>query len=362
MTTAKRKAVHYINQFYGQIGGEEKADVQFSVKQEAVGPGKQLQVYLGDEVEIVATVICGDNYFATHLDEASEELLKIVGEYSPDIFFSGPAFGAGRYGISCGHAGKVVSEKFNIPAVSGMFEENPGVDSYRGVVYIAKTHNSAAKMREDLQRMATIGLHLLNNSHGHLFVDGYGIGTPEEEGYVPRGRIRNVYTKDIAAKRSVDMILAKIKGEPFQTEMTYVNFEKADPAKPVKNIRKSRIAIISDGALVDKDNIHHLKSRGSNVWGTYALREFFSPDKTAEDYRVSHTGYFHMDVLEDRNRMVPFDVMSDMEKEGEIGELSDTYYALCGNCNADKWNVRMGQEIAQSLKENEVDAVIVTST
>ena len=361
MAQKKWKAVHYVNQFYGQIGGEEKADVQFSVKEEAVGPGKQLQVYLGDEVEIVATIICGDNYFSTHLDEASEELIKLVGKYSPDIFFSGPAFGAGRYGIACGHAAKVVGEKFDIPVVSGMFEENPGADLYRSFVHIAKTHNSAAKAREDLQRMATIAKHLLTNSHGHMYVLGKGIGSPEEDGYISQFRIRNVYTKEIAAKRFVNMMLAKIKGEPFQTEMTYVEFEHIEPPKPI-DVKKSRIAIVSDGALIDKDNIHRLKSRGNDNWGTYQLHEFFGPDKKPEDYRVSHTGYFHMDVLEDPNRIVPYDVMSELAEEKEIGELVDTYYVTSGNCNSDKGNVRIGSEIAQRLKDDKVDAVIITST
>ena len=361
MAQKKWKAVHYVNQFYGQIGGEEAADVKFSVQEGAVGPGKQLQASLGDSVEIIATIICGDNYFSTHLDEASTELLKLVEGYAPDIFFSGPAFGAGRYGIACGHAAKVVGEKFGIPVVSGMFKENPGVDLYRSFVHIAQTHNSAAKAREDLQRMATIALHLLTNSHGDMYVLGKGIGSPEEEGYIPQYRIRNVYTKDTAAKRFVDMMLAKIKGEPFQTEMTYVEFEHIEPAKPI-NVKKSRIAIVSDGALVDKDNIHRLKSRGNDNWGTYQLHEFFSDDKKPDDYRVSHTGYFHMDVLEDPNRIVPYDVMSEMAAEKEIGELVDTYYVTSGNCNSDKGNVRIGAAIAQRLQDDKVDAVIITST
>jgi len=362
MSKEKRKAVHYINQFYGQIGGEDMADVRFSVTPGPVGPGKQLQAYLEGEVEIVATIICGDNYFSTNLEAASEELITLVGGYSPDVFFSGPAFGAGRYGLSAGHAAKVVGEKFNIPVISGMFEENPGLDLYRTFAYIAKTHNSAAKMRDDLKTMANIAIHLLNNSHGHLFVDGYGIGTPEEENYFPRDKIRNIYTRDLAAKRSVNMLLDKIAGRPFKTEMTYVSFEKSEPATPVLDITKSRVAIVSDGALVDKDNILKLKSRGSNVWGTYPLREFMSPEKTASDYKVSHTGYFHMDVIEDRNRIVPFDILSEMEASHDIGELADTYYVTSGNCNADKWNVRMGQEMALRLKNDGVDAVILTST
>ena len=106
--TEKLRAVHYINQFYGQLGGEDMADVGFSVKEGPVGPGALFAKALGDRGEVVATIICGDNYFASKPEEASEELIKLVEKYAPDLFFAGPAFAAGRYGIACGQACKAV--------------------------------------------------------------------------------------------------------------------------------------------------------------------------------------------------------------------------------------------------------------
>ena len=41
MEQKKWRVVCYINQFFGQIGGEEMAHVGFSVKHEAVGPAKR---------------------------------------------------------------------------------------------------------------------------------------------------------------------------------------------------------------------------------------------------------------------------------------------------------------------------------
>ena len=37
MTDKKYRVVHYLNQFFGQIGGEEKADVPPMVKEGAIG-------------------------------------------------------------------------------------------------------------------------------------------------------------------------------------------------------------------------------------------------------------------------------------------------------------------------------------
>ena len=73
------KVVHYINQFYAGIGGEEKADVKPEVREGVVGPGMGLNGLLKkDGLEIVATVICGDSYFNENLEEAKAEILDMV--------------------------------------------------------------------------------------------------------------------------------------------------------------------------------------------------------------------------------------------------------------------------------------------
>ena len=52
-----KRIVHYINQFYGQIGGEEAADLKPLKKEGPVGPGAALNAALSGEAEIVSTVI-----------------------------------------------------------------------------------------------------------------------------------------------------------------------------------------------------------------------------------------------------------------------------------------------------------------
>ena len=66
------RIVHYINQFYAQIGGEEKADYPLEIREDAaVGPGNAFQEKLGSEAKIVATIICGDNFFNENLETVS---------------------------------------------------------------------------------------------------------------------------------------------------------------------------------------------------------------------------------------------------------------------------------------------------
>ncbi|HNR05117.1 MAG TPA: glycine/betaine/sarcosine/D-proline family reductase selenoprotein B, partial [Bacillota bacterium] len=130
------RVVHYINQFYGGIGGEEKADVKPEIREGVVGPGMALKAALGNEADIIATVICGDSYFNENMEEASAAILEMVKKYNPDLFIAGPAFNAGRYGVACGSICKAVKEKFNIPVVTGMYIENPGVDMFKKDVHI----------------------------------------------------------------------------------------------------------------------------------------------------------------------------------------------------------------------------------
>lgn len=53
---AKYKIVHYINQFFAGIGGEEKADYTPELREGVVGPGMGLKAALGEDYEIVSTL------------------------------------------------------------------------------------------------------------------------------------------------------------------------------------------------------------------------------------------------------------------------------------------------------------------
>ncbi|MGE5256921.1 MAG: glycine/betaine/sarcosine/D-proline family reductase selenoprotein B, partial [Hyphomicrobiales bacterium] len=125
------RVVHYLNQFFGQIGGEDKAHTGLQVKAGAVGPGLALRDQLGSRGEILATVICGDNAMAEHLDENAAAAAERVAEYRPDLLVAGPCFNAGRYGMACGAVCKSTAERLGIPTVMGIAETNPAVEVYR---------------------------------------------------------------------------------------------------------------------------------------------------------------------------------------------------------------------------------------
>ncbi len=116
-----KKAILYINQFFGQIGGEEKAGIEPEIHEGQIGPAMQLEKELN--AEVTHTIICGDNYIGTNTDAAVATILGMLEDKEFDIFLAGPAFQAGRYTVACGTICKAVKEKFGVPVVTSMNEE-----------------------------------------------------------------------------------------------------------------------------------------------------------------------------------------------------------------------------------------------
>ena len=363
MNGKKLKVVHYLNQFFGQIGGEEKADIGFVVKTGPIGPGLALQRALGEKAEVVTTVICGDNYFSKNPEQAGEEGLKLIEPYQPDLFFAGPAFAAGRYGVACGAICKAVGEKLGIPVVTGMYDENPGVEMYRKFAFICKTGNSARDMTESIAYMTKLAFKLISGERGTHLVSRENLPKPEEFNYFSRHLLRNEYADKTAAERSVNQLLSKMRGEAFKSEVTLPKFEKIEPPLPVKNLLTSEIILISDGGLVPKGNPHGLSGRGNLRWATYEIDTFIPEDFNSSNYEIAHTGYFPVQVLEDPNRLVPVDAMREFVKEGRIGKLHPTFFSTSGNATVSRRCAEMGEEMGAEIKKRGgIDAVILTST
>jgi len=362
MEKNKLKVVYYVNQFFGQEGGEERADMEFLVKEGPIGPGLALKKILGEEGDVVATVMCGDNYFAENIDKAAEQGIKLIAPHNPDLFFAGPAFEAGRYGMACGAICKIVQERLGIPAVTGMFEENPGVDLYRKELFIIKTERTTARMVENLSDMVKLAFKLVSKEIGSRLVSGENIGRPEEDGYFPRGIVLNEYTEKTAAERSVDMMLAKIKKEPFITEAEVPELQTQQSPPPIKNLSSSEIALISDGGLVPKGNPDGFRTRINTVWAMYDFESIFTEGSSSTNCEVAHSGYYANAILENPNRLVPVDVMRDFEKEGIIGKLEPIFYSTTGNAGIQTRCKEIGEEMGEQLKKRGVDGAILTST
>ena len=348
---AQYKIVHYINQFFAGIGGEEKADHMPEVREGAIGPGVGIVAALGSEFEIAATVICGDNYFGENLETATDTIIDMVKEYTPDVFIAGPAFNAGRYGVACGTICKAVEERLQIPVITGMYEENPGVDMFRKDLIIVNTPNSAAGMRKVIPVMTGLIKKMAL---------GEEIMGPSEEGYIERGIRVNYFAEKRGSERALEMLVKKLKGEPFETDLPMPTFDRVDPAEPIKDIKKAKIAVVTSGGIVPTGNPDHIESSNATKWGKYDITgmDRLSPD----DFTSIHGGYDRQFAIANPNNVVPLDALRELEKEGEFGELVNYFCSTTGTGTATASAAKFGSEIGQMFIDEHVDGVILVST
>lgn len=348
---SKKKVVHYINQFFAGIGGEEKADIKPEVREGVVGPGMALNAAIKEEAEIVATIICGDSYFNENLEEAQAEIIEMVKKYSPDLFIAGPAFNAGRYGVACGTITKAVNDELGIPVLTGMYVENPGADMFKKSVYIIETGNSAAAMRQAIPAMSSLALKLLK---------GEEVGSPEEDKYLSRGIRKNYFAEERGSTRAVNMLLKKLKGEEFVTEYPMPDFDRVEPNPAVKDLSKVKIALVTSGGIVPKNNPDRIESSSASKYGKYDISQF--ANLTEADHETAHGGYDPVYANLDPDRVLPVDVLRDMEKEGIIGELHKYFYATVGNGTSVASSKKFAADFSKELVADGVGAVILTST
>lgn len=345
-----KKIVFYTNQFFGQIGGEDKAGMEPVVMEGAVGAANLFKDKLAD-AEIVATVICGDNYYAENIEKSREYIIKKLREYSPDLLIAGPAFNAGRFGIACADICKAVKEQLGIPAVTGLYTENPAVLIYKADILIAETGRSAADMRNAVPQMARLAQKLLNNEK---------LGLPEDEGYIPRGIRINIFKDKTGAERALDVLTAKLNGKPYRTEIPIPEYDSIIPAHGIKELKKAKLAIITSGGVVPKGNPDHLPAATAKFYKKYDISGFDALAKG--QFESVHAGYDPVYANEDPNRVVPLDVLRELEKGGEIGGIYKYLVDTTGNSTSVADATRMGNEIAEELLADGVNGVILTST
>ena len=345
------RIVHYINQFYAGIGGEEKADHRPEVREGAVGPGVQIAKLFGSDASVVGTVICGDGYYGEKTEDARNKCLEMIKGLRPDILLAGPAFNAGRYGFACGDISAAAGEELGIPTVTAMYPENPGVELYSKKTYIAVTSDSARGMANAISAMAEIGSKLLK---------GEEMGPARLEGYIHRGIRKSFFHEKRGAERAIEMLLAKMRGEEFRTEYEMPVFNKIPPAPPVRNLKDATIALVSSGGIVPKGNPDRIRVSSAENFGSYDISEL--KNMTPDNYESIHGGYDREWANVDPDVVLPLDVMRELESEGVFKKIHPTFYTTTGTGTAVANAERFGKEIGEELKKAGVDAAILTST
>lgn len=342
------RVIFYLNQFFGGIGGEDKADFAPEFREgEAVGPAVGIKGGAGD-IEVCGTIICGDNFFGQNEDEARAFIAETIKAQNPDILVAGPAFNAGRYGFACAGACQVANELGVIP-VSGMYVENPGLEHCQLFSWVAATTDAAAQMRKALPIMANLVKKLAAGEEV----------TPEDDNYHAQGRRECILVEKRGSQRAVDMLLARLNDEEFTTELPMPTFDEVEPAAPIEDLTKASIALVTTGGVVPNGNPDRLQSASAQQWNQYDISNL---DELKGEYFTVHGGFDPVYCNEKADRVVPLDMLRRLEKEGKIGKVHEIFYTTTGTGTAVANSRKFGEEIGKAIADAGVSGVLLTST
>jgi glycine reductase len=344
------RVAHYLNQFFSGIGGEAAASSPVTIRQEAAGAARALQAALGDGAKVVATIACGDNFFHDERERARSSVSEALRALRPDVLVAGPAFEAGRYGIACGEVCRLAAAE-GIPAVAAMHPENPGVLMHRREVIIVPTEASAAGMAAALPAVARLALKLAR---------GEALGTAESEGYLPRGVRKPGFRDEPGYRRAVDMLLAKLEGRPYVSEIPYQAPEMVEAAPPIADLRQVAVALVTTGGLVPIGNPDGQTSGNAQKYYRYPIDQLQSLQRG--EWEAYHVGYFTHLVNQNPNYVLPLGYMRELERAGAIGAVHPYAYTLPGVSTPVAQSEALGRGIAAQLREAKVGACLLVST
>jgi len=347
------KILHYLNQFFAVIGGEDKAGQEFLFVPKPVGPGVVLCDLLKNQEVECATVVCGDNYFHENEEAVLASLTEVMTGFAPDLFIAGPAFHAGRYGIACAKTASFVRERWNIPAVTGLYEENPGTREIGRHVLVIQTGSSAASMQATIKRFADLSALLLKKDFENVerFKEEYCLRIPRR------------FTVQAAAPdsvRAVEMLLAKLSGAAFESEIPRIEATPHPVPAPIQDLSHATLAIVTEGGLVPKGNPDRLESSRGTKYFKYSIKE--RDDLKPGEFEAMHTGYDTSTVNADPDRLIPLDAMRRLEQAGNFGKLHDYYYVTTGTGAMPAKMQELGVGIAEELSASGVNGVVLTAT
>jgi betaine reductase len=337
--------IHYVNQFFAGLGGEEAADhepVRFDGPQ---GPGRAL-VAAGLPIDL--TVACGDDRFALHEADCLATLLTWIEDAGADVVVCGPSFGSGRYGYACGVLARELGRR-GTAVVAAMTPDSPGVLASEGAAYIVPTTANVAGMRDAVPLVASLASRLASREP---------VGSPEEEGYLPRGLRVNIRSDELGAERAIGLVLAKLAGD-VRTEIAPPT-DRVAPPDPLPDPSTALVALVTEAGCVPQGNPDRLPTRHANVWLRYPIGD--RAELAPEDYLSVHAGFDTTEANRDPDRLVPLDAARALVAAGRLGQIYDEFFTTTGVDTPVAVSTRMGQEIGVELRNAGVDAVILTGT
>jgi DNA-binding transcriptional MerR regulator len=144
-----------------------------------------------------------------------------------------------------------------------------------------------------------------------------------------------------------------------------VNFDDLDlgyvsPALPLKDRSRAVIALVTEGGLVPKGNPDKLEPARASRFLRYSLRGI--DDLRPGEFESVDRGWNNTHVNNDPDRLLPLDIMRELEKEKVYSKLYPYFYTTTGAGTSIDTAKKMGKRIARELKARGISGVLFTST
>jgi glycine reductase len=156
------------------------------------------------------------------------------------------------------------------------------------------------------------------------------------------------------------MLLAKVRGEPYTTEVPIYRPEQVPAAPPLADVRSARLAMVTTGGLVRHGNPERQVSANATRYHRHSVKEL--QGLSGQDWEVYHAGYFNAIANANPNYILPLPFLRDLERRGEVGGLYEWMYALPGVSTSVANSQGFGRHIARDLVADGVQGVLLVAT
>ena len=131
-------------------------------------------------------------------------------------------------------------------------------------------------------------------------------------------------------------------------------------------VEECRFALVTSGGVYHRElqmPFDLAREREEPTWGDPSYREL-PVNMRQEQVAVSHLHINPRDVLEDVNVLLPIQHFRELAEQGRIGGLAETAYSFMGYQgappNTSEWEHTYGPEVAEKMKAEGVDCVLLT--
>jgi glycine reductase len=232
-----------------------------------------------------------------------------------------------------------------------MYPDNAAIITHRRELLAVPTGVDPTEMRAILARMVTLGQKVCR---------GEALGSAAEDGYIPHGVRRLVFKDKVGYERAVDMLLARVAGRAFASEIQVQHYESVAAAPPIRDLARATIGIVVSTGIVPRGNPDHLPGARALDAGRYSIEGLTSLD--VERWESAHGG-FNTKILNTRSPDygLPLRTLRELEAQGVIAGIHPWIYSTVGNQTAVGPARAIGRRVAQEFRDAGVAAALQVS-